>query len=86
MAKKLEVVQKAFNEISSKIYDSMNSLTKINTNYWQHVDLVYDGQKVIVERIVELKKGGAQGDTVEDFNDNDLDGYTKAIAPRMTRR
>lgn len=80
MAKKLEEISKAFEAIQKKVDNITDRMLKINTNFWEHNGMLFQGIDLIDERIVELKSKGAKGDTVGDFaSDKDIKAFLKGV-------
>tara|TARA_R110001592_G_scaffold155357_2_gene385191 strand:- start:272 stop:769 length:498 start_codon:yes stop_codon:yes gene_type:complete len=70
MAKKLKEIQKAFENFQDKVDKHTDALWRINTNFWTHNGMLFEGLDALDERISALKKQGKQGVTVADFLDD----------------
>lgn len=80
MAKKLKEIQKAFDTLQKKVSDQTDKMTKINTNFWQHNGMLFQGLDTIDERIAELQKKGKKGTKVGDFmDDSDIKAFVKGV-------
>lgn len=80
MAKKLAEIQKEFDKLYKQADTIIEKLVKINTNFWEHNGMLFQGLDMLDERIAELKKKGAKGDAVSDFmNDKDVKAFVKGI-------
>ena len=80
MAKKLNEIQKAFDDLQKKVGDQAEKLTKINTNFWQHNGMLFQGLDMLDERVVDLQKQGKKGTTVNDFmDDEDIKAFVKGV-------
>ncbi len=80
MAKKLNEISKAFATIQKKVDGVTDDCIKLNTNFWQHCGMLFEGVDAINERIVELKSKGGTGNTVGDFaDDKDVKAFLKGV-------
>lgn len=80
MAKKLNEIQKAFGDLQKKVGDLTDKMTKINTNFWQHNGMLFQGLDAIDERVAELQSKGKKGTTVNDFmDDSDIKAFVKGV-------
>jgi len=80
MAKKLNEIQKSFGDLQKKVDSVTDKMTKINTNFWQHNGMMFQGLDALDERVAELQSKGKKGTTVNDFmDDKDIKAFVKGV-------